>query len=190
VYQSKRSAAGKRMLLKHDHSELDDLLAAFFRNLAAGDLAQSFDNLDLFWARLGIHIRAEHLHLFPTLLHALSHPQSKKAGGRRPSFDAAGNTIARLRADHHFFMTELAAAIKQLREIRQNAHSDKPALIENVRGRIAMVAERLKAHNELEESDVYPLAEVLLTPADCVILNEKMRKELDNVPQRFSTGAK
>jgi hypothetical protein len=53
-----------------------------------------------------------------------------------------------------------------------------------------MVAERLKAHNELEESDVYPLAEVLLTPADCVILNEKMRKELDNVPQRFSTGAK
>jgi hemerythrin-like domain-containing protein len=87
-------------------------------------------------------------------------------------------------------MTELAAAIKQLREIRQNAHSDKPALIENVREKIAMVAERLKAHNELEESDVYPLAEVLLTPADCVILNEKMRKELDNVPQRFSTGAK
>lgn len=175
------------MLLKHDHSELDELLAAFFRNLAAADVAQSFENLDLFWARLAIHIRAEHLHLFPTLLHALSPGQSKEAGG--PFFETAENTIARLREDHDFFMMELAAAIKQLREC-QNAEPHKLALIEDVRERIAIVAERLKAHNKLEESDVYPLAEGVLTPADCVILNEKMRKELENVPQRFSGAAK
>lgn len=183
-------AAGKRMLLKHDHSELDELLAAFFRNLAQGHIAQSFENLDLFWARLAIHIRAEHLHLFPTLLHALSHGQTKEAGNGGPSFETTEKTIARLRGDHDFFMTELAAAIKQLRESCQNAHWDKPSLIENVQERMTIVAERLKAHNELEESDVYPLAEALLTPADCVILNDKMRKELENVPQRFSSAAK
>jgi hemerythrin-like domain-containing protein len=182
---------GERMLLEHDHSELDELLADSFRNLAAADVPRSFEKLDLFWARLAIHIRAEHLHLFPTLLHSLrSHDQSKKAGSRRPSLETVEKTIARLREDHDFFMTELGVAVKQLRDIRPETHRDKPALIEKVRKKIAAVSERLKTHNELEESNVYPLAETLLTPAECVILNEKMRKELENVPQRFSSAAR
>jgi hemerythrin-like domain-containing protein len=177
----------KPMFLAHDHSELDELLAEFFRALAAGNVAQSFEKLDLFWARLAMHIRAEHLHLFPTLLHALeSLGQTKEAASRAPSLETAQNTIARLREDHDFFMTELAAAIKQLRQLRESTHQDKSSLVQNVREKIVAVSERLKVHNELEESDVYPLAKALLTPAECVALNEKIQKELSNLPPRFS----
>jgi hemerythrin-like domain-containing protein len=175
------------MLLAHDHSELDELLAELFGALAATDVAQTFEKLDLFWGRLAVHIRAEHLHLFPALLHALeSVGQSKRAADRAPSLETAQNTIARLREDHDFFMTELAAAIAQLRQLRQSTHQDKSSVVQNVREKILAVSERLKVHNELEESDVYPWVEVLLTPAECVALNEKMQKELNNLPARFS----
>lgn len=175
------------MLLEHDHSELDELLAEFFRLLAAGDVAQSFEKLDLFWARLAMHIRAEHLHLFPTLLRALdSLGQTSEETGRAPSWQAAQNTVARLREDHDFFMSELAAAIIQLRQLRESTNQDRSSLAQNVREKVVAVQERLKAHNELEESDVYPLAKVLLTPAECSALNEKMQRELTNVPARFS----
>ena len=175
------------MLLAHDHSELDELLAEFFRALAAGNVVQSFEKLDLFWARLAMHIRAEHLHLFPTLLNALeSIGQKKEAAGRAPSLETAQNTVARLREDHDFFMSELAAAIKQLRQLRESAHQDKSSLVQNVREKIVGVSERLQVHNELEESDVYPLAKALLTPAQCGALNGKMQKELSNLPPRFS----
>ena len=174
------------MLLAHDHSELDELLAGLFRALAAADVAQAFEKLDLFWGRLAVHIRAEHLHLFPTLLHALeSVGQTKGAAVRAPSLETAQNTIARLREDHDFFMTELAAAIAQLRQLRQSTHQDKSSVVQNVRKKILAVSDRLKVHNELEESDVYPWAKVLLTPAECVALNEKMQKELSNLPARF-----
>ncbi len=172
------------MLLAHDHSELDEVLAEFFQALAVGDAAQSFEKLDLFWARLAVHIRAEHLHLFPTLLHALE-SLGPTQGGRVPSLETTQNTIAQLRADHDFFMTELAGAIKEVRRLREGTQ-DKSALVQNVREKIVAVSERLKVHNELEESDVYPLAEVLLTPVECVALNEKMQKELINLPARFS----
>ena len=35
-------------LLGHDHSELDELLGAFFAAVEKGDLDQSFDTLDVF----------------------------------------------------------------------------------------------------------------------------------------------
>jgi hemerythrin-like domain-containing protein len=178
------------MLLTHDHSELDELLAEFFPSLAARSVEQSFEKLDLFWARLAMHIRAEHLHLFPTLLHALSRNPRKKGADRAPSLETKEKTIARLREDHDFFMIELAAAITDLRKLRQTAHEDKWSVLQRVREKIIAVSERLKAHNDLEETEVYPLSEVLLTPAECVTLNEKMQKELGNVPQRFSSAAK
>jgi hypothetical protein len=82
-------------------------------------------------------------------------------------------------------MTELAAAITQLRQLCQSTHPDKSSLVQNVREKIVAVSERLEVHNELEESDVYQWLEVLLTPAECVVLNEKMQKELSNLPARF-----
>jgi hemerythrin-like domain-containing protein len=175
------------MLLAHDHSELDELLAEFFRSLAAGNVAQSFEKLDLFWARLAMHIRAEHLHLFPTLLHALeSLGQRSEEASRAPSLQTVQNTVARLREDHDFFMSELGAAIIQLRQLRESTDQDKSSLVQNVREKVVAVRERLKVHNELEESDVYPLTKVSLTPAECMALNGKMQKELGNLPARFS----
>lgn len=44
----------KPLLLAHDHSDLDELLVEFFRMLAVGNVSQSFEKLDLFWARLAM----------------------------------------------------------------------------------------------------------------------------------------
>lgn len=57
-------------LLAHDHSELDSTLAGLVSALFEGDAARSLERLDLFWARLAMHIRAENLYLFPALLRA------------------------------------------------------------------------------------------------------------------------
>ena len=198
----------KPLLLAHDHSDLDELLAEFFRMLAVGNVSESFEKLDLFWARLAMHIRAEHLHLFPTLLRALESPgRTKEASsqlrqdsgvpmtesratalaqaGRSPSLQTAQDIIARLRDDHDFFMIELAAATKQLRQLRESTQRNSSSLVQKVREKLVQVSERLKMHNELEESDVYPWARLLLTSAECVELNEKMQKELSNIPVRF-----
>ncbi len=174
------------ILLAHDHSELDELLAAVFSALATGKFEQSFESLDIFWARLAMHIRAEHLHLFPALLGAVDALEQKKEVSRGPSLEVARSTIAQLQEDHDFFMRELTAAIKQLRELRDHKHDDEPAVLLNVQERIIAVSRRLEAHNALEESQVYRWAGVLLAPQERIVLNESMQKELGNLPPRFS----
>ena len=73
--------------------------------------ARAFELLDLFWARLAIHIRAENLHLFPALANA---PASRFTGkGGLPTRDEAHNVLLQLRSDHDFFMKELAEMIKR-----------------------------------------------------------------------------
>ncbi len=168
-------------LLAHDHSELDELLAGFFAALSAGQLEQSFAQLDRFWARLAMHIRAEHLHLFPILLRALETPRQRKES-RGPSLEIGRSTISRLQEDHDFFMRELAAAVKQLGRLRW--HAEEPGLRE-VQEQVDRVRQRLETHNELEESQVYRWAELLLEPAERVALNDKMQRELGNLPPRF-----
>jgi len=44
---------------------------------------------------------------------------------------------------------------------------------------------RLQTHNALEESEVYRWAEALLEDAECIDLNTKMNKELENLPNRL-----
>lgn len=51
--------------LADDHSEMDALLEEFFDALCCADVELIYQTLDFFWARLAMHIRAEHLHLFP-----------------------------------------------------------------------------------------------------------------------------
>jgi hypothetical protein len=63
--------------------------------------------------------------------------------------------ITRLRADHDFFMIEIAAAVKELREQRRGERQDKGPVIAKVREQMSRVRDRLEAHNELEESQVY-----------------------------------
>jgi hypothetical protein len=57
--------------LTADHLSLDKLLQQLHLALANNDLEESRTKLDLFWARLAVHIRAEHLHLFPMVLNSL-----------------------------------------------------------------------------------------------------------------------
>ena len=171
-------------LLAHDHSELDELLAGFFSAVTRGEVEQSFAQLDRFWARLAMHIRAEHLHLFPVLLRVLERPPQEKPNDCPPS-QVTRSTISRLQEDHDYFMRELAAAVKQLRELRTSAHGQESNVLLKVQAQVEGVSRRLETHNELEESQVYPLADLLLAPADRISLNERMQRELTDLPARF-----
>lgn len=48
-------------VMTDDHSEIDQLIHELLGALDKKDRAQSFEHLDLLWARLAVHIRAEHL---------------------------------------------------------------------------------------------------------------------------------
>lgn len=67
-------------LLVNDHAELDLLLRGLPAEFDRGAARDVLAKLDLAWARLAVHIRAEHLHLFPALL---------KAADRSPDGTAA-----------------------------------------------------------------------------------------------------
>jgi hypothetical protein len=180
------ASASVPKLLGHDHSELDELLAAFFAAAEKDDLEASFQALDIFWARLAMHIRAEHLHLFPTLLVAAEKIERRaKDEASTPSAQVVRETIARLRVDHDFFMRELTAAIAQLRKERERAGGTTSAVIAEVEKKGRAVDERLRRHNTLEETQVYRWAEALLSQAECTNLNAMMNRELANLPERL-----
>src|SRR6185436_15563538 len=70
VYQFRLPEAMKnpiKSLLEDDHESLGQLLTELDGELANHNFPHAFELLDLFWARLAIHIRAENLHLFPAL---------------------------------------------------------------------------------------------------------------------------
>ena len=169
-------------LLAHDHSELDAALAGLVSALADGDAARSLERLDLFWARLAMHIRAENIHLFPALLRAADARRRSTPAADVPESKEIHKLIGQLRDDHDFFMIELAAAVKQLRAL---CSRDQPGGLREVREKIDAVGRRLDAHNALEESRVYHWAALLLDPPAQIALNENIRRELENLPPRF-----
>jgi hypothetical protein len=57
-------------VLTDDHSEIDTVASDLLAALEDGDKLQVFARLDLLWARLAVHKRAEHLCLFPSILEA------------------------------------------------------------------------------------------------------------------------
>ncbi len=173
-------------LLGHDHRDLGESLSELFAALNAGDVEKSHARLDRFWARLAMHIRAEHLHLFPTILRTIEeHPPG--ADGDAPSMATAHSVIAQLRHDHDFFMHELAEAIKALRALRANPDARNISRqLEDLRERVAALSRRLEAHNELEEKQVYRWTDALLAPAESADLAARVREELDNLPPRFT----
>jgi hypothetical protein len=169
-------------LLAHDHSDLDAAFAGLVSALADGNAARSLERLDFFWARLAIHIRAENLHLFPTLLQAAEASRGSTRPAGLPEPEEMQTIVAQLRDDHDFFMSELTAAVKQLRAL---CRSDRPGGLREVREKIDAVRRRLDAHNALEESRVYHWAALLLDPPAQKVLNENIRRELENLPSRF-----
>jgi Hemerythrin HHE cation binding domain len=173
-------------ILEHDHELLSDLLHDLQSGLQQQDAARAFELLDLFWARLAVHIRAENLCLFPAILNAPRELFRDRDG--MPSFEDAETMIESLRADHNFFMDELAKAVKTVREILANAESPRHVVeqLETIRERVDAVSLRLESHNTLEEKKVYRWPALILSAPDLEGLCASLRRELENLPPRFA----
>lgn len=160
--------------LADDHAALDQLLTELQTALNNGEPAAVYASLDLFWAKLAVHIRAEHLHLFPSLLKGAATEGTRTA-------------IERLRADHEFFMHELGRAIETMRTVTNV--SDRPLIdkgLETVRSAILQIADRLVEHNQIEENHVYQLAGTVLSFDEQEELARQISSELEKRPPRFA----
>jgi len=167
-------------LLLHDHAELGNLLNQLDAALEANDATRTHATLDLFWARLAMHIRAEHLHLFPAISRSASLSRSNGNDETLPP-DEPENTIAMLREDHDFFMRELSQAIAITRNTKDNITEP----LEEVNKKIAAVCARLVKHNQIEETGIYVWSSRLLSEAERSELASQIQKELENLPPRF-----
>ncbi len=170
-------------LLTNDHSKLDELLDQVFAALRNGDHVKALANLDYFWARLAMHIRAEHLHLFPILLQKAAEPYSLEGVG--DILSRLPDTISFLRRDHDFFVNELGRCVNCLREQHSEKREAEMVDLGEIQSNLLEVAQRLEVHNELEEKEVYPLAQVLFNSEEIAALIVLVKRELANVPPRF-----
>lgn len=169
-------------LLSVDHNELDGLRVEVFGAFEKEDVAEVFKKLDLFWARLAMHIRAEHLHLFPAILDAF-----KNSSGAAVSLETARRLIETLREDHNFFMRQFGAAVKQMRELSENNSAvERANILTATRLKLEAVARRLEEHNQTEETQIYQWIETILDESERAALDEQMQKELNNLPPRLA----
>lgn len=161
--------------LSDDHGEVGKVLKEFMAALHDTDVRAAFSKLDLLWARLAVHIRAEHLHLFPTVTSRMTEAQS---------------VVERLRTDHDFFMHELARAIGILRELpaKIDSASDE-AKLTAVGNAVREIEKRLVTHNEVEENQIYRWTRTVLTEPEQVELAKRINAELEKRPPRFSLEA-
>ena len=167
-------------LLAADHQALDVLVHKLITDLHLANVSTTVARLDLFWARLAMHIRAENLHLFPGILNA------GNAGLGVPDSTEPRETLDKLRRDHDFFMHELANAVNVMRDFIQTSNGNAADPPEVVRAIVIGVIERLEAHNRLEEEIVYGLPARLLPATKQAELAAQVRRELENLPPRFS----
>lgn len=166
-------------LLTIDHQEVDAILGQLFAAFERKDLAEIRRHLDLFWARLAMHIRAENLHLFPAVLRAARElPES----GLQP--EVIERSILNLDDDHNFFMRELGSAVKELFDMGEVDPSDQAEELTALCERINALAARLERHNQQEEAGVYEWAESL-SIEEITALDARIRRELTNLPPRF-----
>lgn len=163
--------------LSDDHADVDVLLGDAIQKLKSGNVVEAFNALDLFWARLAVHIRAEHLHLFPAAL-AISENEPAALGTGSDVRDV----IERLRGDHDFFMHELADAIKGMRSLDSG---EKLAVMRDTATRLEAIKNKLSEHNSIEESQIYPLHN-FLSAAESDRLEQLIAKELAKLPRRFT----
>ena len=157
-----------RLCLSDDHHAVSEVLEQLLAALENKDVQTSHSRLDLLWARLAVHIRAEHLHLFPAVTDRVAEAQA---------------IVKSLRADHDFFMHELARAIGILRELPDT--TKLAAVADTVR----QVAERLATHNEIEENQIYRWSSTILSESEQAELLARIKAELENRPPRFSEQA-
>lgn len=161
--------------LSDDHRAVSEVLQQLLTALDNGEVQTSYAKLDLLWARLAVHIRAEHLHLFPAI--------EAKVSEAQPEIDG-------LRADHDFFMRELAAAIAILRELpRTIVRASDVARFAAVAGTVREIEKRLATHDEIEEHQIYRWSSIILTQPEQSDLLARINAELENRPSRFSEEA-
>ena len=172
---SKEGSEEAVRVLADDHSEIDILIEDLLAALEQGEKSKAFARLDLLWARLAVHIRAEHLCLFPSILEA---DFTNRSDG--PQYEEVQSAIDQLRLDHEFFMRELGATVNIMRQ--ENA-SDQ---FQEVRRSVVVIQSRLTNHNQLEENHVYKWVTVLLDEAEQSVLVARIRSEIENIPPRFS----
>ena len=164
--------------LSDDHDAVGKVLEQLLTALDNKDVQTSHTRLDLLWARLAVHIRAEHLHLFPAVIN------------RAPNLSEAEAVVETLHTDHDFFMRELAQAIAILRELPKPVISaSDEARLAVVREAVLEIANRLAHHNEVEEDQIYRWAGTLLTESEQMELTTRINAELENRPPRFSEEA-
>ena len=160
-----------------DHAAVDKILKQLQNALGAGDLEIAHAKLDLFWARLAVHIRAEHLHLFPTVLSSIENTPEAQA------------VVAQLRQDHDFFMHQLALAVEIMRELLTLPQQlIAPEGLNNVKKIVLAVEQRLIEHNEVEESQIYRWATTLLNSDEQLKLAKQITNELQKQPSRFTSS--
>lgn len=172
-------------VLVDDHAEVDELLRGVMLAFGGGDVREVYAKLDYLWARLAVHIRAEHLHLFPALLSAA------EVAGRasvEPTAEEVRESVERLREDHDLFMRGLAAAVNELRAMVAPDVTADAGRLPRVRENVMAVAARLAEHNRLEEGQVYLWQSALLDEDARDALRIRMRHELENLPPRFDGG--
>ena len=163
---------------------MDELLKTLLVALDEGEVSTIFRRLDLFWARLAMHIRAENLHLFPAILIQLKEIDPEGNQSSRPA--EIRESLDRLRADHDFFMHELADAVKTVRNLRDSGTSDAEGRrLDVVRSSIQAVSQRLESHNAIEEGFIYGLPIELLPPNEQLNVMEGIQRELQKLPPRF-----
>jgi hypothetical protein len=138
--------------------------------------------LDVFWGHLAVHIRAENIELFPALLRASERtPRHADA----PSHDKIVDTVAQLRADHDFFMSELTGTMKEFRVLRQADQPVNSAALAGIRERLVRVSDHLAAHNAIEETQAYRWVAALLDQTEQASLTGHIQRELGNLPARL-----
>ncbi len=175
-----------RQRLSDDHHEVGEILNRLRTAIDNKDVQTSYSFLDLLWARLAVHIRAEHLHLFPTVTTRLTDAPDSVV----PDLSEVQAIIAHLRADHDFFMRELARAVAVCRELPPNiTEAADAAKFESVHNTVRAVEERLVTHNDIEESQVYRWSSTILTESEQLELLARTNAELENRPPRFSEHA-
>jgi hypothetical protein len=107
-----------------------------------------------------------------------------------PNLSEAQSIVNKLRADHDFFMRELARAVGILRELpRPLGSADSEASFTSVHEAVLEIEKRLANHNQIEENQIYRWASTILTEAEQVDLATRINAELVNQPPRFSVEA-
>lgn len=167
-------------VLAHDHSEIDILTGEVLAALEEGDQLKVFARLDLLWARLAVHIRAEHLCLFPSILEA---DFTIRSDG--PQYQEVQSALDQLRLDHEFFMRELGTTVKAIRKQENVSNHEVLKQFREIRHSVFEIQSRLAKHNRLEENQVYKWINILLGDAERSALLARIKRELKNAPPRF-----